>query len=317
MHRQFRKLLEQAKGISEFVITINVDIRGFSTFSRNVESPESAIFIKKVFKEILDNYYEGASFYKSTGDGLLVLIPYTDDTVKQVVEKVISSSITLHNRFGTFCKDDPMINFAVPQRIGIGISRGTACKMISGETVLDYSGKVLNLASRLMDLARPNGIVFDSSLGIDLLNEQQRSNFEKKQVYIRGIAESRPIDVYYSSKVTQLPGYCLQPLVDVQWETEIHDIIFKKIKDFESFVFDLNSKPSDPSLINIEVRCPFAPNGRRRNDAVTSYNFQNFKYELKKGNPQIEVDFAALRELIQINKVKDNYKIEIEIAYVK
>ena len=55
----------------------------------------------------------------------------------------------------------------------IGISRGTVCRLVSKGKTLDYSGRVVNLASRLMDDARPSGVVFDASVGIDLLSEEQ------------------------------------------------------------------------------------------------------------------------------------------------
>jgi len=50
MHREFRELLERATGFSEFVVAVNVDIRGFSPFSKTVESPEVAMFIKSLYE---------------------------------------------------------------------------------------------------------------------------------------------------------------------------------------------------------------------------------------------------------------------------
>lgn len=78
MHREFKELLKDATGMSEYVIAVNLDIRGFSSFSKKVESPDVALFIKKVYSKLLDGYFPNASFFKPTGDGLLLTIPYNE-----------------------------------------------------------------------------------------------------------------------------------------------------------------------------------------------------------------------------------------------
>jgi hypothetical protein len=47
MDDQFLSVLDSATGRSELVIVVTADIRGFSKFSLEVESVETAIFIKK------------------------------------------------------------------------------------------------------------------------------------------------------------------------------------------------------------------------------------------------------------------------------
>ena len=69
MHTIFKESLKNAIGVAKFVIAINIDVRGFSSFSKQVESPESALFIKKIFLKIINKYFNTASFFKSTGDG--------------------------------------------------------------------------------------------------------------------------------------------------------------------------------------------------------------------------------------------------------
>ena len=125
MHREFRKLLTEATGSSEFVIAINADIREFTSFSKTVESTEVAMFIKRVYMKLIDEYFNNASFYKPTGDGLLVIIPYTEANLADIVKGTIDSCLALLVNFSSICIGDPMINFDVPKRIGIGISRGS------------------------------------------------------------------------------------------------------------------------------------------------------------------------------------------------
>jgi hypothetical protein len=53
MHRDFRALLDEARGISEFVFAVNVDIRGFSDWSLTVDSAQTAIFVKKIYAKLI------------------------------------------------------------------------------------------------------------------------------------------------------------------------------------------------------------------------------------------------------------------------
>ena len=64
-----------------------------------------------------------------------------------------------------------MINFETPQHIGFAVSRGTACRIDSDNGVIDYSGHLLNLTARLLEIAQPNGVVIDSAFGLHLLPE--------------------------------------------------------------------------------------------------------------------------------------------------
>ena len=76
-----RFALLDAQGVSEFVIVVFVDVRGFSKFSKTNESPDIAMFIKRFYLELIDNYFDKANFFKPTGDGLLMTFPYNDKTL--------------------------------------------------------------------------------------------------------------------------------------------------------------------------------------------------------------------------------------------
>jgi class 3 adenylate cyclase len=171
MHRQLKELLVKAVGVSEFVVAINLDVRGFSSFAKLAESSEAALFLKRVYLRILDEFFADASFFKPTGDGLLIIMSYTEDTLQKVMKESVESALRAVEQFPSLCVDDPMINFTVPTKLGAGMARGAATRLTSQEKILDYSGRPLNLASRLMDLARPKGVVFDNSFGIALLPE--------------------------------------------------------------------------------------------------------------------------------------------------
>ena len=68
MLAQFRKKLEHAEGRSEFVIAVICDIRGFSAFSTSHESPDTAMFIKRFYLTLLDDYFtQGVHFFLPVG----------------------------------------------------------------------------------------------------------------------------------------------------------------------------------------------------------------------------------------------------------
>ena len=70
-----RDLLAESQGRSEFVIVVVTDVRGFSAFSKRHESTDIAMFIKRFYMRLIDDYFSKASFFKTKGDGLLLASP--------------------------------------------------------------------------------------------------------------------------------------------------------------------------------------------------------------------------------------------------
>ena len=176
------------------------------------ESSESAVFLKSVYTSILDDFFDGASFFKPTGDGLLIVLDYEEDTLKEVVERAVQKSVNLVQAFPTICSEDPMVNFEVPAELGVGLARGAATRLRSGDTTLDYSGRPLNLAARLMDVARPSGVVFSDSLGIELLGPDLAERFNPDEIYVKGLAEDIPMRVHYLADRTVIADSYKRPL---------------------------------------------------------------------------------------------------------
>jgi len=211
MHREMSQLLSKAKGQHKDIICAFIDIRGFSAFCETIESPNVGRFVVRVYQEILNKYFPAPSYFKTTGDGMLIIYSYDGPEYELLLNNVVSASCALVSMFPNFFRSDPIINFAVPTEIGIGISRGPACELVSEGKTIDYSGRILNLAARLMNMARPLGVVFDASLGYGFLEENQRKQFEKKNVFVRGISEDKPIEVYSTKHFTEIPAEYLRP----------------------------------------------------------------------------------------------------------
>src|SRR5439155_23105168 len=134
------------------------------------------------YQRMVNDYFPGANFVKPTGDGLLMTFQYSESTLMGTAKVVIEACMKCLSDFPTICAGDPMINFAPPQAIGFGVAHGTACCLFSGEQVLDYSGRLLNLTARVLDVARPSGVVIDGAFQRAVIPEPYREQFKEQPV---------------------------------------------------------------------------------------------------------------------------------------
>lgn len=203
LHQRLRELLPSAQAEGCRVVATFLDIRGFSTFAEKGESFDIASYLSSVYSAILTSHFPGANFFKPTGDGLLLIheLPADRSAVPHAVSSVLARCVSLVDSFGQLTATDYMINFPVPQHLGVGVARGTATRLVSGGMVLDYTGRCLNLAARLMDKARPHGVVFSDRFASDLMEAEVAANFSRERATIRGIAEDKPIQIYITDGV--------------------------------------------------------------------------------------------------------------------
>jgi len=316
MHREFLKLLEKATGVSEHIIAVILDIRGFTPFCQSVESLDVATYVKKVYFRIINDYFKNASYYKPTGDGLIITIPYTEENLKEVTNLTMNSCLGLLRVFGSLCADDHMINFPTPQKIGIGLTRGSACCIKSEDKILDYSGRVLNLASRLMDLARPSGIVFDDTFRIDLLSDKIKDLFSQETVYVRGIAEEHPIKVYYTKDYTLISDSYKQPLKVPKWKTQKITYPLKTLKTMPKiFVSYLDKRPLDENRIKVRV----AHDDLHIEEFETFYTYSidddEISFECRAKNYCVLINVHDIAENLEKTGVTEDMEIRIEIDY--
>ena len=317
MHKKIKKLLKTATGSSEFVIAVNLDIRGFYSFNQNVESADAAMFIKKVYVRLIDDYFPNAAFFKTTGDGLLAIISYTEKNLQEVTQTTIDSCFRALKDFSSFFMDDPMINFETPGQIGIGVSRGTAYCLGTNNEIIDYLGKPLNLATRLMELAKPSGIVFDAGFGIELLSDEQINEFAKDSVYVKGMLEGKPIDIYYTKKLTRILPFNKQPLEQPRLDIQKRVFSLKQVKDLGPiFLHPLDSKLINPRRVKMRITHPVVVRGKRRNGLVATYNFSSFDCHVKAEKPVVKIHFDALAKQLERKGVKDNWKIEVDVMHL-
>jgi class 3 adenylate cyclase len=206
-----REGLDDAVGVSEYAIIIYADIRGFSDFSDDHESPDVATYIREVFIHMIDEYFPFGTFYKSTGDGLMIAVHFNRDNVLDTMSKAVTSAVRCVEEFPTFSRNNPMITFETPTNMGIGLARGTTCCLMSQGKTLDYSGQLINLTARLQDLARPRGVVIDGNFGINLLSSELQGRFVPAKAFVRGIAETAARDIHILKDVVEIPEQALHP----------------------------------------------------------------------------------------------------------
>lgn len=320
MHRIFRKALDTAGGEQRSIIVVIIDIRSFSPFSLQQDSFDIAMFLKTVYLNIIDSYFDFASFYKSTGDGLLLTIPFNATNLKEVAQKTTVNCIACHREFRNICKGDPMIHFPTPDKIGIGVARGSACCLVSeskGRKIIDYSGRLLNLTSRLTALARPSGIVIDQSLDMDLLDKNTRKKFAEQSVYLDGIAEETPMTIYFTKEFTEIPQRNRRPIAEKRWKHKIEVIPLRDIAKFPEFMHELGSKPTSAQDIEVLLTFPKVTKGKRDKKYVAGHYFNDFRYTLTAGKPVVFLNYEKLFKLLEKHHVKQNMNVSIDIAYVE
>lgn len=312
MTKPFAEALVDAQGRSEFVIVVVADIRGFSAFSTINESPNIAMFIKRFYLKLINNYFKESNFVKPTGDGLLMTFPYSEQDLLEVSEKVVRACLTCLSDFPSLCDDDPMINFSVPQAIGFGIARGTACCLFSGDEILDYSGHLLNLASRLNDLARPSGIVIDGNYLLSVIPKAQREMFRQQKVYIRSIAEESPTDVLFLERYVRIPDLALTPIAQENWKTVVNTFTKGQLAKLDSFWFEpLPSMPISKDKIRVTIRTP-------RRGMKGFEDIRDFKDFIltETPSPVLKLDLAKLQRSAKVDALSRNAKIAVRIEYV-
>jgi hypothetical protein len=312
----FKELLASAHGISQFVIAAFVDVRGFSSFARFAESSEAAVFLRKAYIRILDDYFPQATFFKPTGDGLLLIVPYDEQNLDMITGEAVRASVSLVNDFPSLLDEDPMINFDVPRQIGIGIARGAVTGLMADKRVLDYSGRPLNLAARLMDLARPQGVVLDASYGKNQIPENIRDRFESEYAYIKGIAEREPLQILITPEWTTIPPNHKQPLEKTRWNIDdLGPVRLRELARREIFTYDLEAEPIDHTAIQLFAEYPDAlPSGKQSD---TTVNFQTFRarYEDQAGEPKAVVDFRPIVQKLRDADVRDSWNVELKLQY--
>jgi class 3 adenylate cyclase len=319
VHRTFKKLLPRASGHSEWVVAINADIRGFSSHMAG-DPAVTALYLRRVYGAILRDYFRGASFFKPTGDGLLVIIPFPEGRQRlAIAERLVDDSLRLVESFPTITGEDPLLPRQLPRHLGVGLSVGSTSRIATGDVTLDYTGPALNIASRLMDLARPLGVVVDAALLPDSVPAGIASRFEQDGVYLKGVAESTPLAIRYTADIgTSIPERFRQPLVPLKPIEQRENLTVPEVRmRAPAYRHSLKALPADRKGIEVEVEYPDYKDGKRQTeDLVRIWSYTEHATFLLEGTrPRLRVDYAPLVNRLAKLKVPRTQSLEIVIRY--
>lgn len=308
MHRAVREQLEGAVGISRWIIAVVLDIRDFSRFAAQRESVEISYYLRQTYIKLLDQYFAEADFFKLTGDGLLLVFEHEPEDLTEAAGKVVEASVRAMDDFAGLVIDDPMINFSVPQQVGIGIARGAASKLESAGFTLDYAGRVLNVAARLMDLARPGGIVASAVS----LPGSVSDRFTHEPVFMRSVAEIEPVEADYTHGLAKIPARNRRPFAAVQWR---HQSWQRSRRLWETQaarqLFELNDEPMSPDEIRITANYS---KGRGGAKGQAGFEVTEFKYELHAGKPRVVILAKTLKNQFR-QDLPATKQVKITISY--
>lgn len=317
MNRGLREMLDGSRGVSEHVIAVLCDIRGFSSFAADADSADVGLYISKIYTKLIDEYFNFASFFKPTGDGILAVTPY-EKNLNELSSKVIGSSLRLVKEFSSVCKKDPSIYFDVPESIGIGVTLGSACKIVSGDDTVDYSGEILNLATRLMEYARPSGIVLSHAFGKGLIPQEFSGAFIEDSVFVRGIFEHKRTKIYFAKGLTIIPDWAHSPMAEPQLERQSFGETLSLLKGYMGEVrLDLREVVPNPEQLSVVMSCDREVAGKGKIPIGIEFSTKHFEHRIIGGKSSVIVSRHHILETLGRLGVGDETPIKVTVSFPK
>jgi hypothetical protein len=249
----------------------------------------------------LDNYFPDASFFKLTGDDLLVVheLPSDPTALGTMVNALLTTCVKLVDDFGTIAEHDIMVTGTVPDKLGIGLARGTATRLVSNGALIDYTGRCLNLAARLMDKARPKGVVFHDHRATELMDAEVSLLFSSDRVCIRGISEQEPIPIYVTESVIVSPAD-REPAPDSKYiYGNRTTLTVENVRKLESFGFHLPRGPRSYEVAGIFVEYPGFDSTGKETDTIRTLTIENGRIE---DHPEGFVYYIPLKSVVNSSK---------------
>jgi class 3 adenylate cyclase len=163
------------------------DIRGFTAASKRVGTADLGAFATAAHREILDLFAAcPPSFLKNLGDGHLLVWETPGALDPGLLDQVLAAARRAPVAFASFVAGQGALGSRLPKQVGIGIAYGETFKSD------DYYGVTMNLAARLQNEARPEGLalsetVFDAAARRD---ERLKAEFQRARVGLKGLGST-------------------------------------------------------------------------------------------------------------------------------
>jgi len=163
------------------------DIRGFTAASKRVGTADLGAFATAAHREILDLFSPcPPTFVKNLGDGHLLVWESPGGLTPELLDPVMAAARRAQTTFAAFVAGQGALGARLPKQVGIGLAYGETFKSD------DYYGVAMNLAARLQNEARPEGLalsetVFDAAARRD---ERLRQEFQRARVRLKGLGST-------------------------------------------------------------------------------------------------------------------------------
>jgi len=281
------------------------------------------MYLAKLYPVLIDRWFKRRWFFKPTGDGLMLVRPFKEKELGALATETLASCLEIVDEFGALCAGQPLLNFDLPSEVGVGLAQGAASRLVSKGKVLDYSGAILNRASRLMDLARPRGIVFDAGLAPGLLDADLQKKFDAAEVYLRGVSPKDPLPVFFLKGTTEIPAVNLSPIGETQWGKPIVERM--TLRQMENFAtswryYRFPNPPIDLEKVKCTVSHPALNNrGQKMGDgSITEQEWAkttSFKIEEHPDGAIANINIHAIAQHLRDKGIKGPWDVTIRIDY--
>jgi class 3 adenylate cyclase len=170
---------------SRSALVLIYDIRGFTAASRRMRTADLGTFMTGAHRTILDLFASvPPTFVKNLGDGHLLLWESESTTPDpELVAKVVVGANLARTAFTAFVAGSDATGGHLPKAVGVGVAFGEVSRQD------DYYGVALNLAARLQNLARPEGLALDRNVfeTASARDATVRQAFTKSRVRLKGL----------------------------------------------------------------------------------------------------------------------------------
>ena len=169
-------------------IILIYDIRGFTAASKKLGTSDLGTFATAAHRTILELFAaHPPTFVKNLGDGHLLIWETTPEPDAALVQKIIAAAKTARAIFPAFVSGHQAAGMApLPKRVGIGVAVGEVSHSD------DYYGVAVNLAARLQNMARPEGLAMDTT-AFELAGSREelvKQGFRKARVSLKGLGST-------------------------------------------------------------------------------------------------------------------------------
>jgi hypothetical protein len=173
---------------------------------------------------------------------------------------------------------------------------------------------LLNLTARLNDLARPKGIVIAGSYLFSVIPTSLQKRFKTAKVYVRGIAEEKPMDVFFSQADVILPSYALQPLNTDKWEIVTKELAINELQKLIGLItIDLPAEPVSYAKTKLQLKTP-NPKLKRYSEG---WDLQNYEYYNDAAGCHLRFHLDLSKSIVERQGLTRNKKVSFVFQFVK